>query len=195
LLTSAAMTFQFAYALANATSIRVGNLLGDENSKQASIAANLSIMIAFAFSCMTCTMYVIFRKSWAYIFNDDPEVINLVASIIPIIAVLQFVDFNGGVTAGIMRAKGQQSIGALLNFIAYYILGLPLGVWLAFRWNFGLHGLWIGVTVSLAYCAAIGTFLCLRTDWDQEVVKVKERIAEEERLRKIAADEENRLPN
>ena len=40
----------------------------------------------------------------------------------------------------------------------------------------GLHGLWLGLTVSLVYCAALGTYLCLRTDWEREVKKVVERV-------------------
>ena len=40
-----------------------------------------------------------------------------------------------------------------------------------------LMGLWIGLTVSLVYCSAIGVFICLRTDWRHEVRKVMNRLA------------------
>ena len=53
--------------------------------------------------------------------------------------------------------------------------GIPFGCWLAFKQNFGLHGLWYGLTVSLIYCSAWGLYLCLRTDWEQEVAKVQTR--------------------
>ena len=39
-----------------------------------------------------------------------------------------------------------------------------------------LHGLWVGLTVSLIYAAAIGVWICLRTDWDREVQKVRIRL-------------------
>jgi multidrug resistance protein, MATE family len=42
-----------------------------------------------------------------------------------------------------------------------------------------LHGLWIGLTVSLVYCATGGVWLCLRTDWKKEVRKVMARIEAE----------------
>ena len=63
---------------------------------------------------------------------------------------------------------------------AYYILGIPLGVWLAFSWKMGLSGLWLGLTASLVYCAVFGTYLCLRTNWNAEVKKVLERVERDE---------------
>lgn len=63
------------------------------------------------------------------------------------------------------------------------LLGIPFGAWLAFNWDFGLDGLWIGLTVSLVYCAVFGTLLCVRTDWDHEVRKVVARINAESKAR------------
>lgn len=39
-----------------------------------------------------------------------------------------------------------------------------------------LHGLWIGLTISLVYSAAAGVLISLRTDWDREVEKVRIRL-------------------
>jgi MATE family multidrug resistance protein len=64
------------------------------------------------------------------------------------------------------------------------MIGLPIGVFLTFspKISLGLWGLWIGVTISLLYCACIGTWICMRTDWNEEVGKVRERLARERRL-------------
>ena len=71
-------------------------------------------------------MFIGFRHSWAYLFNDDPgrslhsyiqcyqveiqqtEVVKLVASILPILGLFQVFDGWNAVTAGILRAKGKQ---------------------------------------------------------------------------------------
>ena len=62
----------------------------------------------------------------------------------------------------------------------YYVIGIPFGIWLAFKLDMGLEGLWIGLTVALVYCAGCGVFLCLRTDWDEEVRKVIARVEAEQ---------------
>jgi MATE family multidrug resistance protein len=54
--------------------------------------------------------------------------------------------------------------------------GIPIGLWLAFRCDLGLHGLWHGLTVSLVYGSAVGVWLGLNTDWNREVQKVQKRL-------------------
>jgi multidrug resistance protein, MATE family len=66
-------------------------------------------------------------------------------------------------------------------------------MWLTFGWGMRLDGLWIGLTVSLIYCALIGTWLCLRTDWNREVWKVMKRLQEQDKARGAETDEESRL--
>ncbi|KAG6835717.1 hypothetical protein H0H93_015377, partial [Arthromyces matolae] len=64
--------------------------------------------------------------------------------------------------------------------------GIPLGMWLAFRWGVGLAGLWIGLTVGLAINSLCLIFIWSRTDWNDEVAKVMERNSREERRRQAA---------
>jgi len=56
------------------------------------------------------------------------------------------------------------------------LAGIPFGIWLAFRQNMGLHGLWYGLTVSLIYSSVVGVTMALRADWNQESEKVQKRL-------------------
>ncbi|KAF5336420.1 hypothetical protein D9611_006482 [Ephemerocybe angulata] len=183
LLVSASTTFQAPFALSVATSVRIGNLLGERKAKRAGVAASTALVLALFVSVLTSLMFMVLRNVWGRIFNDDEEVIALVADIIPLVALFQVFDGNSAVTSGILRSRGKQFTGAILNLSAYYFIGVPFGVWLAFSWHQGLHGLWYGLTVSLIYCSVIGTWLCLKTDWDHEVDKVQARLAKEDRQR------------
>jgi len=182
LLVSASTTFQAPFALGVAVSVRVGNLLGENKAKRAGVAANTSILLAVMIASFWSAMLLIFRQSWAHMFNNDPEVVTLVASIIPFVALFQVFDATSAVTNGVLRARGRQFTGALLNLSAYYIIGIPFGIWLAFKCDMQLSGLWIGLTVSLVYCATGGVWLCLRTDWKKEVRKIMDRIEAENKL-------------
>ena len=54
--------------------------------------------------------------------------------------------------------------------------GIPFGIWLAFRQNMGIHGLWYGLTVSLIYGSVVGVTIALRADWNKESEKVQKRL-------------------
>ena len=69
---------------------------------------------------------------------------------------------------------------SVISNSAYYLLGLPLGIYLAFIWHLDSHGLWIGLTCSLIYCSTHSSWICIRTDWNKEVIKVIERLKNEE---------------
>lgn len=128
-------------------------------------------------------------QQFAYVFFS--EVVFLVASILPLVALFQVFDGTAAVTGGILRAQGKQLTGAVLNLSAYYVIGIPFGMLLAFKYGMGLHGLWTGLTISLVYCAVAGTWLALRADWQHQVDKVQKRLASErESYSKVCTIEE-----
>ncbi|KAG1735591.1 mate-domain-containing protein [Suillus paluster] len=179
LLISASCTFQAPFALSLAASVRIGNLLGKRQARRAGVSAYAAIVLAVAIALVWSTMFISFRRSWAHIVNDDPEVATLVASILPLVAIFQIFDGITAVSGGILRAQGKQVIGALLNLSGYYVIGIPFGIWLTFKKDMGLVGLWVGITVALIYCSAWGIYLCITADWKKEVRKVLDRLAVE----------------
>lgn len=177
LLISSSWTYQAPFALAVATSVRIGNLLGEKRARRAGVTANTAVVLAVVVAVGWSTLLMSFRESWAYIFNDDPEVVTLVASILPVVAVFQVFDGTNAVSGGILRARGKQFTGALLSLSGYYVIGIPIGIWLAFQRDMGLVGLWVGLTLALVYCSAWGIYLCITADWQKEVRTVLDRLA------------------
>ena len=59
---------------------------------------------------------------------------------------------------------------------SYYIIGIPMGIYLAFKQGMKLSGLWIGLTIALVFTSVIGGLIVLWADWDHEVKKVMERL-------------------
>ncbi|KAG8793287.1 hypothetical protein FRC17_008467, partial [Serendipita sp. 399] len=181
LLISASSSYQAPYALSTATSVRVGNMLGARSAKGAALATRVAIFLTLVVALVLSAIFLIFRKKWAYIFNNDPDVVDETARILPWVALFQIFDGLGAVTGGVLRAIGKQDAGALLCLIGYYIIGLPLGLLLAFKAKVGLQGLWIGLTVALVFQGLGGLYICtIRADWDKEVRKTMIRLGQEQ---------------
>ena len=54
-----------------------------------------------------------------------------------------------GTVAGIIRGSGRQKIGAIMNFVFYYLIGLPIGISLALLTDLGATGMWTGLCVAV----------------------------------------------
>uniref|UniRef100_A0A674KCK7 Multidrug and toxin extrusion protein n=1 Tax=Terrapene triunguis TaxID=2587831 RepID=A0A674KCK7_9SAUR len=62
------------------------------------------------------------------------------------------------ITSGVLRGVGKQKIGAILNAVGYYAVGLPLGSVLLFVARIGMIGLWVGLLIS-AFIPATVSFV------------------------------------
>ncbi|KAF5364814.1 hypothetical protein D9758_009308 [Tetrapyrgos nigripes] len=191
LVVTSSTTWLAPFSLGVAASIRIGNLLGANQARRAGAAAKAAVLTGLILAGVMSTFLLIVRNRWAYLFNEDPAVVSLVASIIPLLAMFQVFDANAAITSGILRARGKQITGAVLNIGAYYVLGIPFGILLAFKFNMKLTGLWLGLTVALVICAVVGTILCIWTpNWEEEVEKVMERLEGDKRALEDSEDEE-----
>ncbi|KDQ10326.1 hypothetical protein BOTBODRAFT_36427 [Botryobasidium botryosum FD-172 SS1] len=182
LVVTASTAWQIHNSLSIATSIRIGNLVGAGDSARAGLASRVAFLCGSVLVAITSTIFLVFRNSWALLFNNDVDVVKAVSHIMPLLALFQIFESINSISGGVLRAQGKQFIGAMLNVTAYYVLGIPLGLLLAFRFGMDLHGLWIGGTAALAYAGCVGVWLVMRTDWELEVVRAHERIKVEGKI-------------
>uniref|UniRef100_A0A7N0UB61 Uncharacterized protein n=1 Tax=Kalanchoe fedtschenkoi TaxID=63787 RepID=A0A7N0UB61_KALFE len=93
-----------------------------------------------------------------------------------ILAASNFVDGIGCVLSGIVRGCGKQKIGVYWNLAAYYLVGIPISVTLAFEFHTGAKGLWIGIMAAVFVQVIALLVVTFRTNWEKEAVKAKERV-------------------
>ncbi|RSH91040.1 hypothetical protein EHS25_010216 [Saitozyma podzolica] len=178
LLSTASTFFQVPASLGIASAVRCGNLLGAGRGWEAKWASRASLFLSVGFALVNSTLCIIFRKNWGYLFNSDPEVVAIVASIMPYIALFQIADGVAATAGSILRSLGLHTTGALINLTSYYIIGLPFGLWLTFqpKLDLGLIGLWIGLSVALGYASVVSFVLVWRANWVRAVERVRERL-------------------
>ena len=81
------MTGSFAVSVAIST--RVGNLLGATLDDAAKTASNVGMIVSSSLGLLNGMVLFIARKRWGYLFSDDPEVVDLVAQVMPYCAIFQ----------------------------------------------------------------------------------------------------------
>ncbi|KAM8956073.1 multidrug and toxin extrusion protein 1 [Lycaon pictus] len=148
-----------------AASVRVGNALGAGNIEQAKKSSAVALLVTGFFAVTFCVVMLGCKDLVGFIFTTDREIIVLVAQVIPISAVSHLFESLACTSGGILRGTGNQKVGAIVNAIGYYVIGLPVGISLMFATKLGVIGLWSGIIIC-----AITQSLCflgfiLRLNW------------------------------
>jgi MATE family multidrug resistance protein len=150
----ASLSFMVPFGVSAAAATRVGNQLGagQDWTRAASIA------IALGCAAMSCSaaIFATFPQALAEAYAPtEPAVVVIAASLLPIAACFQLFDGIQAVSFGVLRGAGDTRVPWIANLIGYWIVGLPLGSWLAFRADWGARGLWVGLSLGLFIVAML----------------------------------------
>lgn len=169
------------FGIGVAASARVGNMLGLRNAKGAARSANTAAWLSIFMGSIVLAILMGTRNVFAKIFNDDRDVVELTARVLPYVALFQIADGLNGSCGGSLRGQGRQHIGALVNIVSYYCIALPLGIYLAFH-GWRLPGLWLGQCIALYLVGILEWGIVAFSNWDKEVEKAFGRMDKDERL-------------
>lgn len=167
-LNTSSLAYMLPLGISVASSTRIGNCLGGQMLFRAKMASRAALLVAFVIAGLNCSLLFGARHSWGWLWTTDKEVIEIVSAILPLAALFQFSDGLGAVGGGVLRGAGLQKTGAFINLAGYYLLGLPLGGMLAFKYAWGLPGLWIGLTTGLITVSFVLLWIIYRMDWEGE---------------------------
>jgi multidrug resistance protein, MATE family len=158
-------TFTIPLGLGVASSSFVGQFIGSQQRETALRYAYTSLGCLLIVEAFICPGLIFLSKSLVEIFTTDPEVIEICVRVSHILAIFTFADGAQGVLSGIIRGAGKQFYGAVVNFLSYYCLGLPLSWYLTFHTSLGMVGLMIGLSVAVSLQSMIYLFyLCYLPD-------------------------------
>lgn len=87
------------------------------------------------------------------LYNDELQVIQMASSLMIIAGFFQLSDGVQVVCAGALRGLQDVKIPSLLIFCAYWVISLPIGGLLAFQFEMGAEGIWIGLLSGLTLTA------------------------------------------
>lgn len=150
----AALSFMMPLGVALAAVTRVGNLIGARRLDDAQRAAWVAMAMAAGLMAAAAGVFLALRHQLPLLYTPDLVVVGLAASILPIAAAFQIFDGLQVVGCGVLRGMGRTRPAAVFNAVSYWLLGIPLGAWLALSAGWGLAGVWWGLCIGLALVAA-----------------------------------------
>lgn len=151
----ASLSFMLPLGVAVATAARVGNLIGARQPDAAQRASWVAFGLGASAMSICAILFVALRQFLPRCYTSNVAVIELAARTLPVVAAFQLFDGVQVVGCAVLRGMGRTRPAAVMNLIGYYMLGLPLAWWLAFRRGWGLVGLWLGLAAALMVIAIL----------------------------------------
>ena len=156
----AAMSFMVPLGIGQAATVRVGLAFGAGDRDGIRRAGWCAFALATAFmACMSLTMVAAPHRLIGLFLDttnpDNTPVVQLAVSFLALAALFQIADGAQAVGAGMLRGLHDGRVPMLYALLGYWGIGLPLGTLLAFRWDLGGKGIWIGLATGLIVVATL----------------------------------------
>ncbi|MBU1340880.1 MAG: MATE family efflux transporter [Proteobacteria bacterium] len=145
----ASISFMVALGISSAGTIRVSNAVGRKDIQGTRAAGFSATLLCAGFMASAGLVFIVFRFFLPTLYISEKAVIDISASLLVIVAFFQVSDGTQAVGLGILRGMADMKIPTLITLAAYWLIGLPSGYLLAFKFNMGIYGVWYGLLISL----------------------------------------------
>ena len=152
--------FMIPLGMSYATTVRVGQWLGQQNLEGIKRAGYLSIAMGFMFAILVTIAMLLFPQAIVSFYLDinDPansQVITLALPMLTIATVAQIPDVIQKITYGALQGIQDTRIPMMLSIPAFWGIGLTSGYILGFPLGWGGTGLWLGHSLGMAIAAIL----------------------------------------
>ncbi len=117
------------------------------------------MVVAATLMTFTGVVFLTIPGLLARIYTPDLEVRGLAATLIPVAGIFQVFDGLQAVGSGVLRGVGDTLAPMVVNLVGFWLIGLPVSLYLAFPGGLGPLGLWWGMAAGLG---AVALFLLIR---------------------------------
>ncbi|XP_060211074.1 protein DETOXIFICATION 49-like [Lycium barbarum] len=175
LIQTTALIYIFPSSLSFGVSTRVGNELGANRPNRAKLAAIIGLCTSFILGISALFFATMVRNAWAKMFTQDQEIVKLTAMVLPIIGLCELGNCPQTTGCGVLRGTARPKLGANVNLGCFYLVGMPVAVWLGFFMGFDFKGLWLGLLAAQGSCAVTMMLIILvKTNWEDQARRAKE---------------------
>jgi MATE family multidrug resistance protein len=154
-LNMAGVAFMVPLGLGSAGAVRVGHAVGAGDRPRASAAGWTAILLATGFMIFAALVFIVVPRQLIALFSEDPDVLAVGTSLLFLAAIFQLFDGIQGVITGTLRGIGDTRTPMVVNLVAHWLLGLPIGYLLCFVIGWGVYGLWVGLSLGLIVTGVI----------------------------------------
>ena len=170
-LTLATLTFMFAMGLSVTAMIRISNQKGLKDYVNLVVVAKSIYLLAIIIEIVFAILFIVFHNYLPPLFLnlentqqavDNLEVIQIASKLLLVAAVFQISDGLQVVVLGALGGLQDVKYPMYITFVAYWLIGFPISIYLGLKTELKAVGIWIGLLAGLTVAAI---FLYIRFNY------------------------------
>ena len=151
--------FMVYYGVGSAVSIRVSNFFGRGDIAGVRRATLAGAHLLGLLAILVSVFFLLVREHIGWLYTSSEDVVNLVAVLMVILVFYQFGDSLQIIFANALRGVADVTSMAVISFIGYFVIALPVSYICGFVLDWGIEGIWVGYPVGLTLT---GGMMCWR---------------------------------
>ncbi len=159
-----------AWGVANAAATLVGQNLGAKKPDRAEKAVWVTGVWNMAFMSLITVVFVLFAEGIVGVFTQDPQTLAVGTSALRIISYGYVFYAWGMVMLQAFNGAGDTATPTWVNFVAFWLIQIPLAWVLATRTDLGHHGVYWAIAIAYSLSAVFGMILFRRGKWKEKEV-------------------------
>lgn len=144
----AMLCYVYTIALANASQVIVGFLMGAKRQGDVSKRVWHSMFLAICINVGLATFFYIFSDSVLSVFTSDSEILELAHKVLFVEIFLELGRAVNIVMVSCLQAAGDIRTPMLVGIFGMWFCAVPLSYLLGIYWNWGLVGIWIAMAID-----------------------------------------------
>ncbi len=149
------VSFMVPLAISNAIAVKVGFANGAGNINDLKKYSFVGVVISVGFMACSALIFATFPEFLVRLFSSDEVLIKISVPILYILAIFQVFDGLQVALSGIFKGIKKTGVVLLANFVAYWLISIPFGYALAFKFHLGLKGFWYGLCSAAVILCSI----------------------------------------
>ncbi|KPL57935.1 MATE family efflux transporter [Rossellomorea vietnamensis] len=145
----ASFLYMIPLSISMALTIVIGFEVGAKRLRDAKVYSWMGVSFGLLLAVIYGVILLVFRSEIAYLYSDDAYVLELTAHFLLYAVFFQLSDAIQAPVQGALRGYKDVNITFIMALVSYWVIGLPLGYFLANYTHFGPYGYWLGLTSGL----------------------------------------------
>jgi MATE family multidrug resistance protein len=99
--------------------------------------------------------FLLFPGSIVALYINDPAVISIATTLVFFAGLFQMADAMQASSISLLRSLNDVLQPSVISFVAFWLIGLPIGYWLAVHQGWNAKGIWMGYLIALIIQAGL----------------------------------------